>query len=52
VVRFYFDVREGDRVITDDVGLDLLNRESALSAAARSIAELARDEIPKKSKRT
>lgn len=47
VVRYYFDVREGDCVTTDDVGLDLLNRESALLEAARTIAELARDEIPK-----
>lgn len=47
MVRYYFDVQNGDQVTTDEVGLELLDREGALSAAARTIAELARDEIPK-----
>lgn len=47
MVRFYFDVREGDQTAVDDEGLDLLSRDEALSEAARTIAEMARDQIPK-----
>jgi len=47
VVRYYFDVREGDNASVDDIGVDLSSRDSALSEAARTIAEMARDQIPK-----
>lgn len=47
VTRFYFDVREGDVVIVDDEGLDLSSQNRAWVEAARSVAELARDQIPK-----
>lgn len=47
MVRYYFDVREGDNAAVDDEGVDLSSRDSALSEAARTIAEMARDQIPK-----
>lgn len=46
VVRYYFDVREGDHVTIDDEGMDHATLERALLEAAQTIAELARDQIP------
>ncbi|MET0408670.1 MAG: hypothetical protein ABW006_09915 [Hyphomicrobium sp.] len=46
MVRYYFDVREGDHVTIDDEGMEFATRERALLEAAQSAAELARDQIP------
>lgn len=46
MVRYYFDVREGDHVTIDDEGMEFATRERALLEAAQSVAELARDQIP------
>lgn len=43
--RYYFNVREGDDVFVDDVGLELASKELAWAEAARSVAELGRDQI-------
>ena len=45
--RFYFDVREGDRLTRDDNGLELDNLDAAERAAAEGAAEIGRDCLPK-----
>lgn len=45
--RYYFDVHEGEHITTDIEGMDLPTVEIAWEEAARSLAELARDTIPK-----
>lgn len=46
MARYYFDVYDGDFITIDDEGLVLSSRAIALSEAARTIAEIARDRIP------
>jgi hypothetical protein len=41
--RFYFDIRDGERVIADDAGLDLPDLGAARKLAARAVADMARD---------
>lgn len=40
---YFFDTRDGDDFIEDDVGLELPDLERAKIVAAKSLAELARD---------
>jgi hypothetical protein len=47
VKRYFFDVRAGDQFTRDAEGLVLSSQEKAWAEAARSVAELARDQIPK-----
>ena len=41
--RYYFDVRDDSRVITDDEGVELADEEAATHAAAQALGEMARD---------
>jgi hypothetical protein len=43
---YFFDTRDDDEVILDDVGLECLNLEAVKAEAAKSLAELARDVLP------
>jgi hypothetical protein len=43
--RYFFDIREGDKVAIDEEGKELSHVEAAQEEAARSLADLARDEI-------
>ena len=44
--HYFFDTRDGDDFIRDDVGDDLPDLETVKRIAARALAELARDVIP------
>jgi hypothetical protein len=43
--RYYFDVREGDDVTSDDEGLELSGIEAAWVEAAHSLADILRDAV-------
>ena len=44
--RFYFDVREGTEVTPDNDGLEFGSLEAAEYEAARTAAEIGRDDLP------
>lgn len=44
--HYFFDTRDDDKFICDDVGLELPDVQAATKLAAQSLAELARDVIP------
>ena len=44
--RYFFDTRDDERLMSDDIGLELPDVPAAARAAARSLAELALDVIP------
>jgi hypothetical protein len=48
---YFFDTRDGDSFIPDDVGEELSDLEAAKKVAAKSLAELARDVLPGSIKR-
>jgi hypothetical protein len=48
---YYFDTRDDDHLIKDDVGLEFPDLESVKTQAALSLAELARDALPGSAKR-
>jgi hypothetical protein len=43
--RYYFDIREGDDLASDDEGLELPSIERVQEEAARSLADMARDAV-------
>ena len=43
---YYFDTRDDDRLIRDDVGVELPDLRAATKVAARSLAELALEVLP------
>jgi hypothetical protein len=45
MARYFFDIREGDRVAIDEEGIEFSHVEAAQEEAARSLADLARDRI-------
>jgi len=47
MARYYFDVHVDDNLTIDDEGLELSSRERAWAEAARSVGEMARDQITK-----
>ena len=49
--RYFFDSRDGDRVIRDDEGIELDGIETALDEATRALRDLAKDAIPKATRR-
>ena len=49
---YFFDTRDNDDFIEDDLGLDCPDLEAVKVEAARALAELARDVIPGSLKRT
>jgi hypothetical protein len=46
VPRFYFDVREGNSLTRDEVGLEFDTIDAAEVAAAAAAAEIGRDRLP------
>jgi hypothetical protein len=44
--RYYFDVRDGDRFIRDDEGLEFVGIEQAREQAALALADMAKDIMP------
>lgn len=49
--RYFFDTRDHDDFIEDDVGIEYPDLEVVKAEAARSLAELARDVLPGSLKR-
>jgi hypothetical protein len=49
---YFFDTRDNDDFIADDVGLDLPDLEAVKVHAASGLADLARDVLPGSIKRT
>ncbi len=45
--QFYFDVREGQKFIPDEEGLEFDSFDAAEYEAARTAAEIGRDRLPK-----
>jgi len=43
--RYYFDLRKGDQITLDEEGLELSSLERVQEEAARSLADLARDNV-------
>jgi uncharacterized protein DUF6894 len=41
--RYYFDMREGDKVLADEEGIELSTIEAAQREAARTVGDMARD---------
>lgn len=52
VPYYFFDTRDGDEVITDDIGQEMPDLEAVKLVASRALTELARDVIPGSVKRT
>jgi hypothetical protein len=48
---YFFDTRDDGETIVDDVGLELPSIERAKSVAAKSLAELALDVLPRSTRR-
>ena len=42
-MRYYFDLREGDDLSTDEVGLELADLQAVQEEAGRTLADLAKD---------
>jgi hypothetical protein len=49
--RYYFDTRDSEKFIPDEVGIILSSIEAARDEAARGLAEMARDVLPGKLRR-
>ena len=48
---YFFDTRDNDDVIEDDIGVEYPSLEAVKVEAARALAELARDVLPRSLKR-
>jgi hypothetical protein len=46
MTHYFFDTRDGDEFISDEVGLEFPNLEAVKVEAAKALAELARDVLP------
>jgi hypothetical protein len=46
MARYFFDMRDGDTFIPDDVGVVLPNVEAARDQAAVALAEMAKEALP------
>jgi hypothetical protein len=42
--RYYFDIRDGDKLVADEEGMELPDVEAAQEEAARTLADLVRDQ--------
>ena len=43
--RYFFDLRDGDDLAVDEEGLELRSIQAVQEEAARSLADMARDEV-------
>ena len=43
--RYYFDIRDGNGVSVDEEGIELRDMQAVQEEAARSLADMARDEV-------
>lgn len=43
---YFFDTRDNDDLVQDDIGIDFFGLEAVKIEAARALAELARDVLP------
>jgi hypothetical protein len=50
--HYYFDTRDNENFIADEIGLDLQDVEAARDEAARGLADLAKDILPEGIQRT
>jgi hypothetical protein len=50
--HYYFDTRDDDKFICDDVGIELPDVQAAATVAATSLAELALEVLPRSTART
>ena len=48
---YYFDTRDGDEFIQDEIGIELDGIEAARDESTRGLADLARDALPKSTRR-
>jgi hypothetical protein len=44
--RYFFDIRDGEHVAPDRIGVDLDGLEAATAEAKRALPDIARDEMP------
>jgi hypothetical protein len=51
MARYFFDVRDGDRVIADPDGLEFADLAAVREEAATALAEMARDSLPTTTRR-
>ena len=52
MAHYFFDTRDNDTFIEDDVGLEVSTLQGARDIASKSLAELARDVLPGAAVRT
>lgn len=45
-MRYYFDIRDGDHMSRDEVGVELRSIDAAHTEAAVAVTEMARDYLP------
>ena len=45
--RFYFDIREGTRFVSDEGGIEFDSLDAAEHHAAQTAAEIGRDKLPR-----
>lgn len=45
-MRYFFDTRDGERLLRDDEGMELDGIEAAEDEAKRGLADFARDAVP------
>ena len=50
--RYYFDTRDNDTFVADDIGVELTGDEAARDQAAVALAEMAKDVLPGSLRRT
>jgi hypothetical protein len=46
MTRYYFDVRDNDRLFPDDQGMELESLDDAVAEAETVVAEMAKDVLP------
>ena len=46
MAHYYFDTRDNDEVIYDDIGIELANIDAVKTLAAESLGELASEVLP------
>ena len=44
--RYYFDIRENDEIVVDELGMDFPDLQAAAAEAAQSLTDMAKDFLP------